>query len=625
MAHRQSRAQILETARPWSVERLTGEQGPSNVGVSLSGGGSRAMVAGMGQLRGLASLRAGGRSVLSRVKALSATSGGAWVAVPYTFLRGSVRDEDFLGPLVAPEELTLRALGELPEGNAGRVAADPGFSPAGLAVEAGALRNRLGVPDHQLWQVLIAAHVLAPAGLFEGWREARGEPASLFSLDAATLQRDVLAENPHLAGVPAHLVADRADPTRARRPFLVCNGAMFVTQPDRLFRPPVPVQMTPLFAGILGRSGGADANGWPVGGGGVTPFAFAGEVRARTGDRVVVEQARPFSLADAVGISCASLAEPIRNAEAHLRDDPSIRASVVSRLEGARAWLPEGVTEAALAAADRFVAELPGDSPLRKLGATDLFVPAYHHVSPFAEPRPDEGRRTSFADGGNIDNTGIAALLAYDDIDTVVAFVNAYEPLEAADLGVLDERGREIPGSRVLLSGQIAPLFGYQSYRPGIGYRLYTADVSPVRPESAHNQVFEPAAFAELLRALWEASGNAEAPGSYLRPAIAKLRLRVLRNDWFGVRGRGGPGDANPEPITLVLVYTTRVRSFHDRLARPVRAVLGDFADPASFGAFPHYPTGRTHLREIDVNLLAHLTAGCVADGPGADLLRGLF
>src|ERR1700735_2677747 len=41
-----------------------------NVGVSLSGGGSRALTAGMGQLRALRSLTVNGHSLLAQVKAL---------------------------------------------------------------------------------------------------------------------------------------------------------------------------------------------------------------------------------------------------------------------------------------------------------------------------------------------------------------------------------------------------------------------------------------------------------------------------------------------------------------------------------------------------------------------------
>ena len=57
-----------------------------NVGVALSGGGSRALTAGMGQLRALNQLTSNGRTLLAQVKALSTVSGGAWLGVPFIYL-----------------------------------------------------------------------------------------------------------------------------------------------------------------------------------------------------------------------------------------------------------------------------------------------------------------------------------------------------------------------------------------------------------------------------------------------------------------------------------------------------------------------------------------------------------
>src|SRR4051794_24334499 len=50
---------------------------PGNVGVCLSGGGSRALTAGMGQLRALNKITANGQSLLAQAKALSTVSGGS--------------------------------------------------------------------------------------------------------------------------------------------------------------------------------------------------------------------------------------------------------------------------------------------------------------------------------------------------------------------------------------------------------------------------------------------------------------------------------------------------------------------------------------------------------------------
>src|SRR5580700_11294480 len=75
---------------------------PGNVGVCLSGGGSRALTAGMGQLRALTKLvAANGQSLLAQVKALSTVSGGSWIGVPFIYLPpGSPSDAAYLGPWI---------------------------------------------------------------------------------------------------------------------------------------------------------------------------------------------------------------------------------------------------------------------------------------------------------------------------------------------------------------------------------------------------------------------------------------------------------------------------------------------------------------------------------------------
>src|ERR1700727_600233 len=72
---------------------------PGNVGVCLSGGGSRALTAGMGQLRALNKITANGQSLLAQAKALSTVSGGSWLGVPFIYLPpGSSSDAAYLGP-----------------------------------------------------------------------------------------------------------------------------------------------------------------------------------------------------------------------------------------------------------------------------------------------------------------------------------------------------------------------------------------------------------------------------------------------------------------------------------------------------------------------------------------------
>lgn len=58
---------------------------PGNVGICLSGGGSRAMCAGMGQLRGLAHLQLNGKSLLKQTRAMSTVSGGSWIGQTFSY------------------------------------------------------------------------------------------------------------------------------------------------------------------------------------------------------------------------------------------------------------------------------------------------------------------------------------------------------------------------------------------------------------------------------------------------------------------------------------------------------------------------------------------------------------
>ncbi|MCB9765056.1 MAG: hypothetical protein H6739_35105 [Alphaproteobacteria bacterium] len=617
---------------PLRVEDFLVADTPGNVGVALCGGGSRAMCAGMGQLRGLDALQVNGRSALSQVKAICAVSGGSWLAVPYTFLSGDTSDEDFLGPLVPPEQLRPvkapgiprdHCLAWLRDGNIGRVAASPGFHPAPWTLQVIDQGERLGVPDRMAWQTLVSSHLLTPYGLYDGWQEAAGEPPSLAAHSMNQLQRDVLADNPALADLPVHLYADQRDPTRARRPFLICQGAMMVERPEQEMRALAEVLMTPFFCGIMGQPEGVDANGEAPGGGAVQPFGFAGVVQERDAAGLTVEVARPFTLYDMMGVSSAFLAEPIRNLRGRLLEDPEIRESVQGGVPDAPSWFTPQLRQHLEQQWEELAADaVEGAADTRAVttvSGSEALVAAYNYVGPHTTP--GGAARTDFADGGVLDNTGVTSLLVFEDIDHIVAFQNTFEPLAEAALGVLDADGAEIPHSRIFVSGQLPPLFGYQPYREGIGYRLYAGDPEPVKPERGHHQVFESSAFVSLLQALWRSSGE----GAFSQPATARLALRVLANPSLGVRGRGGEGDANPEPVTLVVCYLGRVQAWYERLHPSVRRIHGAFDDLTTCDGFPCYSTIHINLDPVRVNLLAHLAAWCVTDSDQTDVIRALF
>ena len=165
-----------------------------------------------------------------------------------------------------------------------------------------------------------------------------------------------------------------------------------------------------------------------------------------------------------------------------------------------------------------------------------------------------------FADGGSLENTGIAALLAYSDIDSVIAFINPSVPIQPAAYGVANEHGGFLPDTALVIDDSIPPLFGYQPYgagRPGEteGYVPYGRGPSERHSMYANNQIFEQAAFPALLQGLWSASGN----GSYVTPAIFTQRLAVLPNMWFGV--------SSAREVTVVWFYLGFVTTWAELFA----------------------------------------------------------
>jgi hypothetical protein len=627
---------------------------PGNVGVCLSGGGSRAMTAGMGQLRALKHLQLHGKSLLDETRALSTVSGGSWVGQTFSYLSGAATDDALLNryvedpgrlvPSSTPGHSLSETLNELPGRNLGRRIGTRLFSPVGLAVSAYLLWRLFQVPKEMLWQTLVGFNILGPYGLYTPSRDKA--PDSLFSFDEQTLESNVLDLNPGLGEEQEamHLVA--SGPGRGQRPYPICNFAMFVETHGTGFDFLAPVQSTPFITGILGMPEGEDANGRRPGGGGVTSFGFASEPRGTDQGLVEFEQDRQWALTDSVGTSSAFYAETLQNLfkEWSLNVD-GFFAGVDEVAEELEDWLRQllvdlgllgrvlnplvdGIAEAARGARAGRQARLEhvfesfGDgrtelaAGFRELSIQGL-IPRYGYW-PVDNPAPVANFQTSrFADGGNLENTGIGGALVYQDIDNLIAFINTSTPLTAGDRGVLDAQGNELPGTRVVVDSQIPPLFGYQPWQEGKGYHLYAGDMAPENPQMRHNQVFASTSFAELLRGLWQNSGNAADPGSNRHAALCRQQLEVQPNRWFGIRGGKSVG--------VLWVYNNRVRDWYDALSPDVRAILGDFDDPESYKGFPHFRTVDTRLDSTEVNLLSSLSAWVVAADQNASLFRDMY
>lgn len=545
------------------TDQFLARETPGNVGVALSGGGSRACVAALGQLRALREL-----GLLGQVRAISGVSGGAWLTAAWTFLPDDRDDAGFFGRVVAPEALVLhaaagedpgRAITEVPEGCFARAICDGSFGPVGLLASGHRALMR-GVDMRDRWSHAVGEILFGPIGLHHV--DEHGRPTAFFAADAEAAA-EARRHNPWLESVRALTVHARAGD--APRPFAILNTG-FVATDHAGASASVPVQGTPYFVGTVSTPPAVDRRGEAIGGGGVLPFSYGGSlVGVGEGSPRPVEVAleRVYGLHDIVGCSSAFYA-------------------------------------------DKVVALTPAH-PL---------VPEYQRYRPgSAAPA---GGRDFFVDGGALENTGVAALLAWSDIERLIVFVNAPKPLEVAYHGM------------AMVERQVPPLFGYRPFVPGLGYRPYAGIDAPTLASGTHltsellgalpepldpvatgfrnNAVFAPEAFPELLSGLLRrAKAGGDAPGvgpcAYLQRGVP-----VIDNPWHGVAGG--------RSVDVLWVLLSPASQWLDRLRPEVAA--------ARHHTWPHYATGSTHLSPQDANLLSQFTGWVVGElRPELEVLFG--
>ena len=385
------------------------------------------------------------------------------------------------------------------------------------------------LPRDRVWTRAVGATYLAPFGLFD-----TAAPA-WFTSDAGAAAA-IAAVNPHLAGTPVHTVH-----RRAWRPHLVINAC--------LVWPPPPAgstgewqragfEFTPLGAGAPCRSELRAPSGasCAAGGGYLQPFAFGCPAPANGPDREgrvrIVPPARPFTLADAAGAASASSFHP----------------------------------------------------------AGAAFVPRAPHWPVGATAGPP-ARTLAFADGGDVENFGLIALLRRR-VERIVVFVNTLHPLAET------VRPAAAAGAAGI-DPYIPPLFGFPSAK------------------CPHNQVFPRAAFGGVVAALRAAQRRG-------RGVVAATRLAVQPNAWWGV---AGGWDA-----TICWVYNERAPAWEALLDPEIRRAIEAGQPPGEAGPVANFPFYRTEgqnpgclvrLTAPQVNLLAELSCWTVVEH--APLLRAVL
>lgn len=480
--------------------------GGAPVGLCLSGGGSRALTCAMGQMRALQAL-----GLLDRLSYISSVSGGTWASSTFTWLPAQISDDDFLGPVTAPQDIQTSTLGNLPPNNLGQVPTQLSFTH--ILEDILKLKEHYKYPDHYLWQGIIGKYVLQPFGL---WNQnfPGGFPDSFYSCDAAAAKA-IVDRNPGLAGSPFYLV-------QRPRPTLIMNGCI-VSNPGVDGSQLLPFESTQLDNGVRMTFLGVGPEGRPIGGGMMESFAMgsAWQQDLPGGRAQTTVPSRPFSLSDMASISSAAFAET-------------------------------------------FQAKLPFLDPLD---------PQYQYW-PIADRASTQPFSYLFADGGSLENTGLASMLSRG-VPNVIVCVNSQTPLTMED-------------GEIVLDPQIPLLFGLAPSKKKLRFDEPQREPVP-NQDASFTQVFPSDCYDEVAQGLWKANDPNGAGG----PAIYLQTLTTQANPNFGVKSY---------PVRVLWVYNTAVQAWYNLLQPAVQKVVDKTHN------FPNYNTIlQLDLSATEVNLLADL------------------
>ena len=492
------------------------------VGVCFSGGGSRALTAAMGQLRGLTKL-----GLIEQTQYISGVSGGAWASTIYCYVPETISDDVLLGEVCKnPNDLTWNQhastpqacqLSYLPEHNMGQL-------PGGMGVleftEESLKMLEEKIPAHEVWVRLVGCHIFQPYGLYSGYGSSK-----YFTKNRTWFNKHIKKNNSDLLECDFFFFPDDR-----YRPNLLIFASMIPDEKQSDFRL-LPIEFSPCQSGVMGQFENTGEYHQDIGGGGIDSFAFNSDGQKYLAENLqtVNVPKNHFSLNDMAGISSSFFAEYI--------------SSHHSKLDG--------------------------------------MIPEYKYW-PVFNPDTNKAQSYSFADGGNLDNSGVASMLR-QNLQNIISFINTSSPLKYDNNLKL-----------VIVDNQVPPLFGYQPYDKDQGYVLYKDGVPPIDPDNEtfrENHVFDKDRFEEYRNNLWE---NAQSGGTAL---CYQQQLIVCNNSKYGV---------TKGTVNMLWVYNNKVKKWSKALKFSVKLCMK--LEFLLYKDFPNYPTINLGLNARQVNLLAHLS-----------------
>ena len=598
------------------------------VAVCFSGGGSRALTCAWGQLLGLSTLKdVSGKPLLDEVRYISSVSGGSWAAVLYTFRSEKFTDAEFLGNNYPPSQLYYGqdsanglnvcnmgdfALGKIPQNFANLLPTiDPLKNIIADFITLTVLKSiPLKTSAKWLWMYITGENVLADFGLYS-YKNSLLKPhetpwnypdAKFFSLSPSYAENAIFSK----AEAPPKdaFVYARTDVNgQPACPMLIINTNIIGNEcPDVCMSAPlqIPTQVSAVSAGIYG---GNPCAADSVGGGSVESFAFSSSLTALSGaEQVSAAFPRRYTLADITSSSsafyAAILADPLEAVISALsaHNDDQLHAHFSNFLGHAERFI--------LADVRRHLSAL--NDEIQQLGKESLIenlVPQYNYW-PVSQVNQGSAanRNTEFTDGGDLENTGIAGLLAQvqDAASHIIAFVNGSE--------VLEEKGGQI-----IAAIQMAPLFGL-AYDENLGqFEKYLPDgVNPftgLTDPTGFLQVFDNshAEFDDLRLGLYTTNGS----GAKTDAAFCRQTLEVVENALLGI--------TQTYTVNVLWVQNAQVNHWQNQitdesLKQKIEAGQDQGGD-CEFADFPYYSTFlKIHQTAAETNTLAQMWAWCVSD-----------
>ena len=597
------------------------------VAVCFSGGGSRALTCAWGQLLGLTHLKdADGKPLLDDVRYISSVSGGSWAAVLYTFRPETVTDAEFLGNRYSPSQLfygqdTVNglnvcnmgdfALGKVPQNFANLLDLDPLQNIIADFISLTALK-RISLADSAkwLWMYIIGKNVLADFGLYSyknsivkhhetPWNYA---DAKFFSLSQTYAENVIFSKT----GAPPKdaFIYTRTDAKgRPACPMLIINTNISgKVSPGVSMAAPIqiPTQVSAVAVGVYGNNPYTADN---IGGGSVESFAFTSKLAAPHygTEQVTAEVSKPYTLADITACSSVfyafALVDPIQTVVAKLL------AHSDEHLHSHFANFAEHAEQLALDEIRDHLSTLNNDlQTLSKESMIERLVPQYNYwpVSQTALG-PAANQDTEFTDGGNLENTGIAGLLAQvqGTVSHIIAFVNGAEVLEHKD-------------GQIIAATQMAALFGvaydgyerFENYLPN-GVNPFIKQADPF----GFLQIFDNShgEFDALRQGLYATNGA----GAESDAAFCRQTLTVLENQLLGI--------TQTYPVEVLWVQNAQVNHWQDQITDATlkeKIAIGQRrGGDSEFANFPYYDTfKKIHQTAAETNTLAQMWAWCVSD-----------